>query len=155
MNKDELIENMEHFIEKAKFLLERDGYLVPVAFLFSGDNIGVIGLNFKDQREKQMTMLALKKKADENDADAIIVVVESWYISSPGDKKIVKVKDLGSHPDRKECIFVFGECEYGIATLMQKFEKYKDEIIFKEKIDISSSYSTFDFGIRNRKAHLN
>lgn len=148
MKKDELEHMMEDALEKAKSLLLRDGYLAPIAFLFSEKEVHIISLTFKNQEEKEEQVTLLRNMAKLKDADAIFLVIESWYVTS--DKMDINIIP-SKHPMRKECIFIVGECEEGNATIIQKFEKEKDKIIFGEKDNINIFGSRFNFGIKDRK----
>lgn len=144
VTKDELRTLMEENLEKAKSLLLRDGYVAPVAFIFVGKNIGICPLRFTDEREKFTQMTALKMFAKAQKADAIFVIIESWYVTA--DKiDVVPSK----HPDRKECIFVIGECKEGDITITQKFGRKNEKIIFEDKFEMEGMKSDiFDFGIK-------
>lgn len=149
MKKEELKDLMEQTLEKAKMLLLRDGKLMPVAFMHYENNIDVIGLSFRDNDEKNRQLSHLKKLAKKNKADAIFVVTESWYVTT--DKKDLAIIP-SKHPMRKECIFIYGECEEGSITIMQIFDKKNEEFNFGEKIEMGEAISLkFDFGIKNKK----
>src|SRR3972149_6258886 len=149
MKKEELKDIMEETLKTAKSLLIKDSKLIPVAFVRSEDNVDVIGLSFKDN-EENMQLFLLKKLVKMKNANAIFIVTESWYVTS--DKKDLKIEP-SKHPMRKECIFIYGECEEGNITLMQVFNrKDNDEIVFGEKLDHIDCVSLkFDFGIKENK----
>ncbi len=150
MKKDELEHMMEDALEKAKSLLLRDGYLAPIAFLFSEKEVHIISLTFKNQEEKEEQVMLLRNIAELKNAEAIFLVIESWYVTS--DKMDINMMP-SKHPMRKECIFLVGECEEGNATIMQQFEREKDKIIFGEKDNINIFGSRFNFGIKDRKGY--
>ena len=147
MKKDKLKDFTEHILEKAKSLLLVSGKLVPVAFLHYNDNIDVIGLSFKDNEEKEIQFSFLKKLVEDKNAEAIFIVVESWYVITDKDKLSI---EPSKHPLKKECLLLYGESEDRRITIVQFFEKKNGEIIFGEKInDVSMN---FNFGIyRKRK----
>lgn len=153
MLKSELKAIMKENLEKAKFLLLRDGYVAPVAFICSGYQIGILPLNFKDQKEKEIQIFILKKIVEESKAEAVIMITESWVVSTNKDDmtKIIKEPIIPSkHPKREECIFVTGECEEGVITIMQKFKKKGKKIIFGKDEEMQDpKYNKFNFGIRN------
>lgn len=156
MKKDMLKTLMEETLEKSKQLLLRDGYVTPVAFMSCENTVGIIPLRFKNHEEKMMQMQALGEMAKVKRADAVFVVVESWYVTHDKvDLSIVPSK----HPNRKECIFIIGECEEGYVTLVQTFErremkgkgkgKKKEEFIFGGQDCLSDTgFSVFKFGIK-------
>lgn len=146
MKKEELKNLMENSLEYAKNLLLRDGSLLPVAFIVYGDNIDIIGLTFRDNEEKDQELIFLRKLVREKNANAVYVIVESWYVTS---NKIDLTIEPSKHPMRKECIFIIGECKEGDITMMQIFDRKNGEIIFGEKTDIDKISSLkFDFGIK-------
>lgn len=163
MKKDVLKILMDDTLEKSKELLLRDGYVAPVAFIFYGDEMGIIPLTFKNDEYKERQIYALREMARVKKADAVFIVMESWYVTS--DKKDLSIVP-SKHPMRKECIFVVGECEEGDVTIIQKFERKeikgverkenrekgrkenRGEIVFGEKDDIGIGFSKFNFGIK-------
>lgn len=152
MKKEELKYIMDQTLEQAKNLLLRDGKLWPVAFVHVGNDIHIIGLTFRNTREKDMQIYFLKKFVKEKNADVIFVAVESWYVTS--DKKDLTIVP-SKHPNRKECIFLTGESEEGDFTTVQLFERKGEEIIFTEKIGMDNvSYTKFNFGIKDRKKQI-
>lgn len=157
MKKEELEHIMEEILENAKSLLSKDGYLAPVAFLCIGNEIRVIPLSFKNREEKERQVVLLTNVARMENADALIMVAESWYVTS--DKPSLEIEP-SRHPMRKECVFVIGEYEEGNITISQKFEREEDKegdrIIFGD-IDNMNTFgiSKFNFGIKNRKKYDN
>ena len=142
---------MEENLEKAKTLLLRDGYVAPMGFIFIGKEIGVCPLRFKDDKEKAKQLYAFKTFAKIKNADAVFVIIESWYVSTTTDK-IDKSITPSKHPDRKECIIAIGECKEGDITISQKFrreKRKKRKIIFEDKMEMKGMESAiFNFGIK-------
>jgi hypothetical protein len=149
MKKEELKELMKSMLKTAKFLLLRDGKLVPAAFIHFGNNIDVIGLSFGDNYEKDQQLFVLKKLVKDKNADAAFIVSEAWMVST--DKADFTIKP-STHPMKKECIHLYGECKEGNMSIMQIFEHINGEIIFQEKIDMKDVVSPkFNFGIEDKK----
>ena len=155
MKKDELEHIMEDILGDAKSLLSRDGYVSPIAFMSVGKIMHIIKLNFRNKEEKEEQVLMLTTIARIQKADALIVVAESWYVTS--NKPNLEIEPA-KHPMKKECILLVGECEEERVTITQKFEREKgtdgDRIIFGERDYVD----TFDFhpmnlGIKRVKKH--
>lgn len=149
MKKEELKELMEDSLEKAKNLLLRDGKLVPVAFIYHGNNVDIICLTFKNAFEKDIHIRMLKKMIKKKNADAIFMITESWHVAS-------KEKNLNiipsKHPLREECIFLVGECEHGRIAMMLPFGRKNKEIVFGKKFDMNGmAFTRFDFGLKDKK----
>ena len=148
MNKQELKDQMEYALEKAKTLIVRDGKLVPVALLHFDNQVDVIGLSFKNEDEKNRQLSLLKTFVKMKKSDSIIVVIETWYVLA--NRKNISIKP-SRHPMRKESILVYGECEEGSISIMQIFDKINNKIIFGEKIEFEEAVSyKFDFGIADK-----
>lgn len=153
MKKEEFKILMEDVLGIAKTHLTKDGKLLPVAFIKYDDNIDIIALSFGDNAEKDECFSILRGYVKKNNADAILVLVESWYVvTNSRNVTIEPSKD----PTRKECIMIMGEHEEERVTLVQTFDrkdgKENGEIVFGEKInagDVSSA--KFHFGIKGRK----
>lgn len=66
---------LNDFMNVAKQNLEKDGYLMPVAFLVRNfEVIGILGLTFQDEEEKEIQYIGLGNLAKKNIADGIIVI---------------------------------------------------------------------------------
>lgn len=146
ITRDELRAAMEENLEKAKTLLLRDGYVAPIGFIFIGKQIGICPFRFRNEKEKARQLSTFKMFAKINKADAVFVIIESWYvISDKKDESIIPSKS----PNRKECIFVIGECKEGVISISQKFGRKKGKIIFEEKEEMKGTESViFSFGIK-------
>jgi len=153
MKEEEFKLRMENALEEAKTLLLRYGKLVPVALMHSGNDAHVLGLSFKDKKQKNEQLSLLKKFVKLKDADAIFVIVESWYVTTDEENLTI---EPSKHPMRKECIVVFGEYEDGNLTVMQIFGRKDEKIIFEQKLYMEESISgKFDFGIKNKNKNRN
>lgn len=150
MKKEELKDYMQHISEKAKMLLTRDGKLIPVAFVHYDNDIEVLGLSFRNNDEKEIQFLFLKKLVEKKNADAICTVIESWYVSDIKENITVSPSN---HPLRKECILLYGESEDSRITIIQLFENKNGTIVFGEKIEDYEDIISlkFNFGILNRR----
>lgn len=153
MKKEELKVRMEDILETAKMVLEKDGKLVPMAFMKHNDNVDVIPLSFRDNDEKNRQLSTLRDTVKKKNADAIFIVTESWYVTSDSCHLAI---EPSKDPARKECILMMGECEDGNTAIMQMFDredgKENGKIVFGEKIDMGETISLkFHFGIKDKK----
>jgi hypothetical protein len=153
MKKDELKDLMEDILETAKIALVKDGKLRPMAFLKNDDNFGIIPLSFGDNDEKNRQLSALRIIVKEENAEAIFIVTESWYVTT--DKQNLEMEPA-KDPRRKECIMMMGECEEGNIAIVQIFERENGmengKIIFGKILDAREEISTrLSFGIKARK----
>lgn len=84
-----------------------------------------------------------------NKADAVFIIIESWYVTTDKiDESIIPSKNQ----NRKECIFVIGECKEGDIGISQHFGRKKGKIIFEDKIEMKGMKSTiFGFGIKDER----
>ncbi len=148
MKKEEFKLILENVLEDAKTLLLNAGKLMPVALMYYENDIHALGLSFKDQEQKDEQLSLLKKFVKLKNADAIFVIVESWYVTTDKEKLTV---EPSKHPMRKECILVSGEYEGGNLIVMQIFGRKDENIVFEQKVYMEESISEkFDFGIKNR-----
>lgn len=153
MNIKELKANMEGILQTAKVVLKKEGNLVPMAFVYHDDIVDIIALLFRDRDEKDRQLSMLRDVVKKKNADAILFVTESWYVTTVNEKiDIAPSKD----PRRKESIMILGECEDGNNTIIQLFDrkggKENGKIIFVEKMDMGETISwKFNFGIKDRK----
>lgn len=153
MKKEELKDIMEDMLETAKTILEKDGKLIPIAFMNHNDNFDIVPLSFSDNDEKNRQLSALRILVKKENADAVFVVTESWYVST---NNVPLAMEPSKDPTRKECIIMIGECGGGNITIIQLFDredgKENGKIIFGQKLDMEDTISTkFNFGIKDRK----
>ena len=154
MKKKELKVRMEDLLQTAKVILEKDGKIVPMAFVYHHNTVDIMAMLFRDRDEKNKQLSVLRDIVKKKNADAIFIVTESWFVTTDSSSplNIEPSKD----PRRKECIMMMGECEDGNDTIIQIFDreggKENGKIIFREKIDWKESISwKFNFGIKDRK----
>jgi hypothetical protein len=153
MKKEELKDIMEDMLGTAKTMLEKDGKLRPIAFMKHNDNFDMIPLSFSDNDEKNRQLSALRILVKKENADAVFVITESWYVST---NNVPLAMEPSKDPTRKECIIMIGECGEGNITIIQLFDreggKENGKIIFGQKLDREDAISTkFNFGIKDRK----
>lgn len=156
MQKAKLKELMEENLMKAKELLLKDGYVAPMGFIFSPTGIGICPLRFRDNKEKILQLLGLKGVAQAKKADAIFIIIESWYVK----RKIENIQEAeeeniipSRQPDREECIIVMGECKEGNIGILQRFKREGKKIIFEEKVEMEEMISPLftNFGIKEEE----
>lgn len=148
MKKEELKCLMESMSETAKGLLVRDGKLMPVAFLNSKNNVDIIDMSLGNDSDMVTQLDILRDVVKKKNADAIFILVESWYVPYGGRHIDIEPR---KDPSRKECIVMIGECEDGNLTIMQTFDRHDGKIVFGEIIHIGTTASQkFNFGIRDR-----
>jgi len=67
------------FFEQAKNILLKDGYHVPIAFIgYSGSELEVIPLIFRDRTEKHLIFLKLASDIEKKRATSLILISEAW-----------------------------------------------------------------------------
>lgn len=135
MKKEELKDMMEDILETAKIALEKDGKLRPMAFLEIGDNFGILPLSFGNKDEKNRQLSALRIIVRKENADAVFIVTESWYVTTEKERLTI---EPSKDPKRKECIMILGECEEGNIATVQLFDredgKENGKIVFGKKV---------------------
>jgi hypothetical protein len=153
MKKEELRMATDDILETAKRLLVKDGGLVPMAFIVCGNNVDIKPLSFRDNDEKHRQLSLLRDYVKKKNVDAIVVLAESWYVTSDSSDIIL---EPSKDPTRKECILMTGEDENGNFSIVQIFDreggKENGKVIFGERVDVDETISLqFNFGIKDRK----
>lgn len=77
------------FLRLAKINLERDRSLVPVAFLFKGEECAIMGLNFPNQKAKGEMGLLIAAKAAVMGADSVLYIADAYQRAFAKEEEIV------------------------------------------------------------------
>jgi hypothetical protein len=80
----ELKSMLDELIGMARLNLERDGHLMPVAFIFSNGGFDVVGTPFTNDEEKEVTVIMLRGMARAKNATAVAMLAEAWHATLPG-----------------------------------------------------------------------
>jgi hypothetical protein len=95
----------------ARYMLERDGFHVPMAHLFDGKGApagaGIVVLAYEDPARKYLTQQLLADEVARCGARAVILITEAWTAPMPEDfdpeKPSRRPRD---HPDRGQALIV-------------------------------------------------
>lgn len=118
-----LKEAIDALVPLARDNLERDGQLLPVAFIFAKDFKGgdIIGCPWSNDEDKERTVALLQKRCREMDAFAIAILNEAWEAAVPGGKW--DGTPASKMPGRKEVVMFYVEeldgCWRGIADIVR------------------------------------
>ena len=128
-------------VETAKENLVRDGSLVPVVLLITGNKhdpkVGeVIPIKADSDKEKDQVLRAVRGRIQRTGAFGYITINESWIIIKAKDDPPIFVKP-SQHSERKEALFVglFTYDFHRAVTII--FERRGDKIVFTEEIPIA------------------
>jgi hypothetical protein len=94
-------------LEIAKENLQRDGDLVPAAFIVTGEEIQCVSVNFADHEEKAAAYAELVTMAQQLEAVALVTCNDAFWKNKPGPEYLD-----GYYPGRlaaegaKECIML-------------------------------------------------
>ena len=124
-------------LDQAKGDLQRDKYLVPVAFICTNDAVVDFTLRFEGEEEKQSVYNELIKLAKEGNAQAIITVNDAHYIGNSSDDF------LESYYHGKLAIEKAPECIYltvsgpsiNTWSISVTYERNGEQIIFKDQVE--------------------
>ena len=76
---------LDELLRVARINLERDGNLMPVAFLFSNGGLDIVGTPFRSDEDKEVTVIMLRGMAREKKATAVAMLAEAWHANlEPG-----------------------------------------------------------------------
>lgn len=127
-------------VETAKENLVRDGSVVPVVLLITGNKhnpqVGeIIPIEADSDDEKDQVLQAVRGRILRTGAFGYITINESWIIIKTKDPPI-SVKP-SKHPESKEALFV------GLFTfdfhkaIAMIFERRRDKIVFTQEIPVA------------------
>jgi hypothetical protein len=103
---------LDVLIGMARQNLERDGHLMPVAFLFYGRSFDVIGCPWANDADKEATVLKLRDRARAKNAEAIAILAEAWHATLPAGEQWDGTP-AGQMPNRREVVQVYVEEQDG------------------------------------------
>lgn len=112
---------LDQLIPLARANLERDGHLLPVAFIFTRDYTGgeIVGCPWHDNEEKEQAIIVLRERCRDMDACAIAMLNEAWQANIPDGKW--DGTPASQMPDKKEVVILYVEeldgCWRGTADI--------------------------------------
>lgn len=139
-------------LEYAKRLLQKDGGVIPVAFIFaeSGD-IVLLVLPFNTDQEKFVCRTALKDTVKRLAAVAVVFISEAWVATIGPDRNLfdVTLEGVENIPDREEALIVVGVTKENLSfKASQTFQRKEEDFIFGE-LDGTSTPAVFDAFVDN------
>ncbi len=101
---------IDKIIPLARLNLERDGQLLPVAFIFAKDyeDGEIIGCPCQNNEEKEASVVALRKRCEELNACAIVLLNEAWEAALPSNEEWDGTP-ASKMPNRKEVVLLYVE----------------------------------------------
>ena len=93
---------------RAKQLLDRDGYVTSTVFLVKGRTISPLPTIFGNDREKAAFFAACSNAAKQEEAEAIMMVAEGWGLSTEKNLELELEEHgrISKHPDRIEILYM-------------------------------------------------
>lgn len=136
------VERVPQVTEMAKRMLSVDKELATVAWLLRGDRpVRVFAVPMPDQRSKLIQMNRIADLVEQENADGLVFVSESWFFPAPAEPtRRRKARPPVAPENRGECISVCGVTRDGqSAEMITIFTRGKnDEIIFEPSISVEN-----------------
>jgi len=124
-------EAIDHILEDAPGILQKDKYHAPILFIFGEKENAIALIEFKDSRSKRKAMWAAGIKAAPLQPYCIAFVSEAWMAKQfPPEGK--EIHDM---PDKEECLVVAAQSidrETQVAAI--PFSRVGGEVILGETI---------------------
>ena len=79
----ELKAMLDELIGMARINLESYGHLVPVTLIFSGGKFDIVATPFRNDEDKEVTVIMLRGMAREKNATAVAMLAEAWHATLP------------------------------------------------------------------------
>lgn len=100
-----MMQYFEVIIEEAKYILENDGYHVPLVFFMKGNTpIKLVQMELVDKESKYIGMNKIADELRSSEANGIITINESWI--STDIMYFMENGTLESLDNKRECLFV-------------------------------------------------
>jgi hypothetical protein len=107
---DAYTSTVDMVISRARVNLERDGELLPVAFLCRDHNITIVGTPFSNRREKQAQAQVIRMMAKEMRAEFALFVAEVWFIKKTLGEPLDASVQPSASPERIEGVMFILSC---------------------------------------------
>lgn len=113
---------------RAKMIMEKDGSHITLAILTNEEGQYLVPLKFKDDREKEIMLILLRREIKEKKIDNYLIINEAWYSHN---QMIRPSQD----PDRKEMIvLVFFKRDMTFYSLSMPFTRDGKKIKWLEEV---------------------
>ncbi|MEW6557186.1 MAG: hypothetical protein AB1349_07520 [Elusimicrobiota bacterium] len=125
----------EEVKEKAKLILQQDGYHCPLIMCLTPAGQNIIPLTISSEEEKMKTLAAIKKLMEKENVWAYITITEGWMVTGKGSKPIDLSIRPSEAPDSVKILMVSVVTGKRIKTWSIPVKNEKGKITFgKEKI---------------------
>jgi hypothetical protein len=131
-------------LEQAREDLQRDKYLIPVAFICKDDGFVDFTLRFEGEEEKQSVYSELIRLAKEGNAQAIITINDAHCIGNSSDDFLESYYHGKLAVERApECIYltVSGPA-INTWSISVPYERKGEQIIFKDQVETTGDRLT-------------
>ncbi|MFK5948102.1 MAG: hypothetical protein QM500_04960 [Methylococcales bacterium] len=144
MTNDELIQFIELCYDVSVDILLKEGEHMPLFILPSKSGVFIVHPDFRDDAGKESATKELPVIASIIEAQAIIMVSETWIVVSE-DNNLNNVQPR-DHPDRVDSLFVHGELPTG-EHYVKACELVKEQGVLKsvKPLDLASGASSGRF----------
>lgn len=149
-------EIFEHAFEHAKTLIQKEGDLMPTAFVFTasdnedGFDCQILPMPMVDEKQKEFLRRLLITFAKKVNACAVMFVSEAWVATCSPEEFDEFHGPVREHPDRRDALILHGRTAFINRLKAQEFTKKEDgTYIFGKIQDLfdSAEYCTFTDGI--------
>ncbi len=140
MTRSELEKIIDGLIIRAKNLFLKVGYISPMVFFcYPEGRITPIPMRMRNDREKEKMAFIIKKIVDQTQAEAVIIIHESWLsiVKPKGRSKEDILEEFNRLPpsqrsDRLEVITIHGKCIGGEVGKIIKIIRNDKKINLEE-----------------------
>lgn len=108
----DLRKELDFLKDKAKELYLRDGFILPVAFLFSYDEnmkkqVYIFPFVLSSQEDKHFILSLLKDAIQRYNAVAVVMILEAYSLRTENESDIERYSGkIHQHPDRQDVIMI-------------------------------------------------
>ena len=116
--------------------LIRDGRLQPCGLVFTSAGMThVFPVEFRDIQEKRVIQGAFRYLLRQVQAEAAVMVMESWVKMADEDVPLDLSRPVSGMPGRGEAIVIEARSAHGRVMIIQVFRKTRDGYHFDEPIE--------------------
>jgi hypothetical protein len=95
-------------MDESAMVVEEEGTVVPTVYMFFEGLWRQLPLPFEDRQQKEFMFFITQAILIKLQPEAALFVSEAWTLSMPAGKADNVEGPVSDHPDKNECLWIFG-----------------------------------------------
>ena len=139
----ELLDDQVELVQK--YFIEKDDPAIPPYFVYidADKKVTQMVVPFRNADEKELMINAVRRLIQASDAEAYVMVSESWMVTLQGDprepKNLVSNIKASEHSDRVECMSFYAESKTRSCSLSFPILREKGRVWLGEPFEMGAA----------------